>query len=310
MRTPPPSPTAADVLAAVRRSWLPAADTVQYVPRGFGAHHWQVAGPGDGPGLFVTLDPARAGRDLRSFAEAYRATAALAAGGTPGILASLPTRTDGVFVTPLGDGVLSATPWCEGHNPTPEEARGPRHLAGLREIVAALHASPVPEGIPVWAPPYGVLGVHRILDRAGSTWDEGPYGERARAAILAAGEGLVAAAGRFESLRDSARSRRADWVPTHGEVHDRNQMVTPDGILLVDWESLALAPPERDSRDLPPHARAGLGEDPRMHEMFALEWTLSELEEYARWFSGPHGDTEDDGIALRGLEGELAPLIG
>lgn len=39
-------------------------------------------------------------------------------------------------------------------------------------------------------------------------------------------------------------------MPTHGEPHNDNQVVTADGVRLVDWESLALAPPERDYADL------------------------------------------------------------
>jgi spectinomycin phosphotransferase len=42
-----------------------------------------------------------------------------------------------------------------------------------------------------------------------------------------------------------------------------------------------------------------------MLEMFALEWTLSEVEEYQRWFRAPHTGTEDDEIALAGLRDEL-----
>jgi spectinomycin phosphotransferase len=44
-----------------------------------------------------------------------------------------------------------------------------------------------------------------------------------------------------------------------------------------------------------------------MLEMFALEWTLSELHEYAHWFQGPHDGSADDRVALDGLEEELVP---
>jgi spectinomycin phosphotransferase len=82
-------------------------------------------------------------------------------------------------------------------------------------------------------------------------------------------------------------------------------MLTADGeLLLVDWETLALAPPERDLAALPPADR-GEHAEPRMLEMFALEWTLSEVEEYQRWFRAPHTGTEDDEIALAGLRDEL-----
>ena len=42
-----------------------------------------------------------------------------------------------------------------------------------------------------------------------------------------------------------------------------------------------------------------------MSELCRIEWTLSEGEEYMRWFSAPHMATEDDESALRGLRDEL-----
>jgi spectinomycin phosphotransferase len=87
-------------------------------------------------------------------------------------------------------------------------------------------------------------------------------------------------------------------VATHGEPHHANQVVTSQGTVLVDWETLKLAPAERDL--------AGLGAgDPAMLEMFDLEWRLGEIDAYATWFSAPHTGTEDDAIAYAGLVEEL-----
>ena len=73
---------------------------------------------------------------------------------------------------------------------------------------------------------------------------------------------------------------------THGETHTRNQLRTADGIRFVDWESLKLAPRERDLATL---VQAGygvrVGADPAMVELFDLEWRLSEIDEYAHWFA-------------------------
>jgi len=70
---------------------------------------------------------------------------------------------------------------------------------------------------------------------------------------------------------------------------------------LVDWESLALAPRERDYADLDgPHA------DPAMVELFALDWRLSEIDEYARRFAAPHTGSDDGHTAPEGLHEELS----
>ena len=89
-------------------------------------------------------------------------------------------------------------------------------------------------------------------------------------------------------------------MTTHGEPHERNLLDGPDGPLLVDWESVKLAPRERDLRQV------GLTGDPRWIEMFDLEWRLDEISQYATWFEHPHGDTTDDRTALGGLRHELA----
>lgn len=42
-----------------------------------------------------------------------------------------------------------------------------------------------------------------------------------------------------------------------------------------------------------------------MLELFTLDWRLSEVAEYARWFAAAHIGTEDDHTALEGLYEEL-----
>ena len=70
--------------------------------------------------------------------------------------------------------------------------------------------------------------------------------------------------------------------PTHGEPHTANQLVTPTGRLLVDWESLRRAPAERDLRVLVQDGHGDLcAPDWAMVEMFDLEWRLDEIAQYA-----------------------------
>ena len=97
-------------------------------------------------------------------------------------------------------------------------------------------------------------------------------------------------------------------MATHGEPHFANQVVTPDGLRLVDWESLALAPRERDlvdTVDIGAATADALGAREPMLELFRLDWRLSEIDVYAAWFSGPHGSSSDDRTALDGLHEEL-----
>lgn len=95
-------------------------------------------------------------------------------------------------------------------------------------------------------------------------------------------------------------------MATHGEPHVHNQWRTADGrLLLIDWETLRLAPPERDLgggiAELLPH-------DPAMLRLFRLEWHLSEICSFSDWLRGPHEDDADTRTALRALAHELEGL--
>ncbi len=132
--------------------------------------------------------------------------------------------------------------------------------------------------------------------RVRTPWTLGPYGERAREAISARLPDVGSWVARYHGRAAEAAERT--WVATHGEPHHANQLVAKHGTVLVDWETLKLAPPERDLTAI------GDG-DPLMLEMFDLEWRLSEIKEYATWFAAPHTGTEDDAIAYDGLVEEL-----
>ena len=96
-------------------------------------------------------------------------------------------------------------------------------------------------------------------------------------------------------------------VPTHGEPHTRNLVRTLAGPLrLVDWESLKVAPRERDLRTLVDSGHADLA-DPHgpMLELFDLEWRLDEVSQYAAWFAAPHTGNDSDRVAVEGLVEEL-----
>ena len=137
-----------------------------------------------------------------------------------------------------------------------------------------------------------------LAERLLTPWSSGPMADRARQALLAHLDRIARWTASYHHLAEIARTR--PWVPTHGEPHERNLLVTGSAVLLVDWESLRLAPVERDLRTLDPAAG-----DPRMLEMFDLEWRLDEIAQYAAWFEAPHTGSDDDRIALGGLLHEL-----
>jgi spectinomycin phosphotransferase len=308
--TPPDRVSDADVLDAARTQWLDGAVTAVHLPVGFGAHHWEVA-DGAGRRLFVTLDAPGERHSAESLEGAYAGAAALARAGLRAVWPSLPARS-GRYTVPFGDGAtpgrLSATAWLEGRTPTQAEAVVPEHVDEVIAVLKALHAAPSPRGIPEWAPRVTADFPRRLADQAAAPWTRGPFGEEARAAIGARLPEVERWTRRYLALAEEAHRQRQEWVATHGEPHFANQVVTPDGLRLVDWESLALAPRERDlvdTVDIGAATADALGAREPMLELFRLDWRLSEIDAYTAWFSGPHGSSSDDRTALGGLHEEL-----
>lgn len=280
--TPPTHVTDAEVLDAVRQHWETSSALVAYVPAGFGAHHWRV---GD---LFVTLDGTGPRHTAATLEATYAAAAALAAGGLEFVLAPMPSD-GGTCTVPLAGGLLSVTPWLDAPRAERPADRG---------LLDRLHAAAPPSGLRRWRPLVGTGLADELASRTARRWDSGPHGEAARVAIRTGLDALARWTALYHRLASGADP--GTWVATHGEPHERNLLASTRGPVLVDWESLMLAPRERDLR------AAGHPGNPAMLEMFDLEWRLDEVAQYATWFEQPHGDSEDDRTALGGLRHELA----
>ncbi len=118
----------------------------------------------------------------------------------------------------------------------------------------------------------------------------------------------------------AAATDPATWVPTHGEPHTRNLLRTAGGDLLVDWESLKLAPRERDLATLLAGTTRGsddyggppgpTGPDLAMVELFDLEWRLDEIAQYSAYFAAEHADDQDSRTVPRGPASRARPTLG
>ncbi|HEY5979097.1 MAG TPA: hypothetical protein VIT41_05615 [Microlunatus sp.] len=302
MLEPPTELTDAEVLAAVRAAWDGAATSVEHLRVGFGAHHWRVDVDGL-PRLFLTYDRFGTRHSAETLESAYAGAIRLAEGGLEFVLAPLRARS-GLVLLPTSAGALSCTPWVEGRVVGEGSISDADTAQTNITDLARLHASAHPPGLTSWAPLVEPDFVDRLAARLATDWATGPYGGPARRAVAARLPEIEGWTRRYHRL--AAASFQRPWVATHGETHTRNQLRTADGIRFVDWESLKLAPRERDLSTL---VQAGYGErvgaDPAMLELFDTEWRLSEIDEYADWFANPHAGTADDRIAYEGLLDEL-----
>jgi len=81
-----------------------------------------------------------------------------------------------------------------------------------------------------------------------------------------------------------------DWVVTHGEPHGGNVMRAGETHVLVDWDTVALAPPERDlwwlADDVP-----GEEIDQAALQLYRLRWQLDDVAYALGRLRAPHTDS-------------------
>jgi len=104
-------------------------------------------------------------------------------------------------------------------------------------------------------------------------------------------------------------------VVTHGEPHPGNLIRTRDTLALVDWDTVALARPERDLwmlDDSEGETRAahqaitGRAPDPEALAAYRLTWALADVAAFTTRLRGEHERDADTEKALDGLHAILA----
>ncbi len=166
MREPPPHLGDSEVLAAVREHWEGAADRVEHLPLGFGAHHW-AAYDGATPLHFATYDALGPRHDAGSLEAAYAGAAALHEHGLDFVLAPLPA-SGGSLTVPLAGGALSCTPWRQG------QSGGPLDTAWTATALTRLHSTRPPAGLPRWQPLVGAGFADTTAELTERAWGRAP----------------------------------------------------------------------------------------------------------------------------------------
>ena len=112
-------------------------------------------------------------------------------------------------------------------------------------------------------------------------------------------------------VRDADPGR---FVITHGEPHRANTVVTDAGVVLVDWDTVRLGPPERDLWRMVGEDPAvvaayerGTGTvlDPDLLEAYRLGWDLADVASFVPVLRHAHVDDEDTRTAFAGLRAVL-----
>jgi spectinomycin phosphotransferase len=193
-----------------------------------------------------------------------------------------------------------------GHYDTAERAAVLTMLAELHQATAAVAS--VVRRIDLELP--GRRELEAGLQELNQTWSGGPFSEPARQALAGHASDVAELLALADRLSADVARRSSDWVVTHGEPHAANVMRTGESHLLVDWDTVALAPPERDLWMLVDDtaAEATSYADATGHELdqvavsfFRLTWDLADLAAFASVLRSPHRRSEDTVKAYDGL---------
>jgi len=311
---------------ALATGWSFTATSLQYQPVGFGSHHW-LATDARGGQLFVTVDDqamrlhggddtweAAFGRLRRAFETALslRRDAGL------GFVVAPVAAASGSAVTRLTDRYsLAVHPYLDGAESRPDGTFASRaDRLAVVSLLARLHTALA------WPPdpdPFAVRLAGELedaIDRTGESWDSGPYGERARQLLARHGRAVTELLAAYDRLASRVAARPERMVITHGEPNGANVLRTVDRFVFVDWESVLLAPPERDLWGLAEtdasvlddySALTGTVIDQDALRLYRLWYDLAEISGYIGWFSGSHGGTADSAEAWQNLQYYLRP---
>ncbi len=148
------------------------------------------------------------------------------------------------------------------------------------------------------------------LEELDETWSGGPFSEPARHVFAGLASDVVDFLSAADRLAAEVEKRGSAWVITHGEPHAANVMRTGTGHVLVDWDTAAVAPRERDlwmlvedgTEDLLAYTDAtGHGIDQDALSFFRLAWDLNDVAEYLHELRSPHRESADTRAAYQGL---------
>jgi hypothetical protein len=239
----PPTDLDPQALTRALAHWGLVDPVLEYLPVGFGSHHWRAED------AFVTVDEPAAG--FAALDRAFRTAAALRAAGLEFVLAPLPDDT-GAPTRPLDERyAVSVTPFVNGASSSFGSYETKDERRRMAELVGRVHAATVllPPGLPrrddLGIPDRSSL--EEALASLSLPWLTGPFAEPTRALLADRADELRRSLEAHDERADRLRRRSRPWVVTHGEPHRANLIVDTAGSPhLVDWDTTLLAPPERD----------------------------------------------------------------
>jgi spectinomycin phosphotransferase len=311
VRAEPEGIDTAAVLGALREGWAFDAENADYAAVGGGSYHWLVADAA-GRRAFVSVDDLgnkawlgdtreEAFDGLRS---AFDTAVALRKSGLSFAIAPIRALTGASLLRLDARYSLALFPFVEGAAGEFGRYESDDERCGVATLLAELHGATAATSIARTAG-FDLPGRRHIeaaLADQEVAWTGGPLSEPARAAIAASARELAELIALADRLAADAQRGGRRFVVTHGEPHAANVIRSGEGLLLVDWDTVAVGPPERDlwmvvggesgARELYERASGRLLDDAAL-DFFRLTWDLKDVAEYLNVLRGAHRENED-----------------
>jgi spectinomycin phosphotransferase len=321
----------AELHALLERHWGLHDLTLDYLPLGFGSHHWSAV---DSRGVrrFVTVDDLAAGFQagpnpdwaFAALERAFRTAAVLRdEAGLDFVVAPSPDH-EGIVTRRLDDRYsVTVSPFIEGQSSTWGPYESPDDRRRMGDVLGRLHAATehVPDGLPrredFVLPARDALAEALVdLDRP---WTSGPFAEPARQLLRSSAHDIAQRLREYDELVARVREREESWVVTHGEPHRANVIRDPQGgVHLVDWDTTLIAPRERDLHIVLDEDLTGWHEyvanagstslDDEAMELYRRWWELSDITIPVQLFRRSHEQTEDTVASFNILAANLDAL--
>jgi spectinomycin phosphotransferase len=317
--------TERDLVHALADGWGIRVVALRYAPVGGGSYHWMIRDD-HGERQFVTVD------DLDDKGWLGQSRPAVFAGLRAAMDAAVTLRRDAALgfvvapvpalggqpLRPLGARhAVAVFPFLRGAAGRFGEVLSAPDRDELVVMLAALHRT-APAAVRLSRCQIGLAwrgDLEAALRELGQPWRGGPFAEPARELIAGAAGQLRR---RLETLDRWAEAAAAgEAVITHGEPHPGNVIRVGREIMLVDWDTVGLAPAERDlwmvasqtGDELRRYTElTGRPVDPTALELYRLRWALDDISCFVRELRAPHDRTEDTEHAWQSLERTIAQI--
>ncbi len=323
MRDRPAGVGERELTQALADGWHIRPVATRYAPVGGGSYHWVVR-DGQGRQWFATVDDlddkcwlgdtrAAVSKGLRAAMDTAFALRHHA--GLRFVVA--PVRAlDGETALPLGSKyAVTVFPFVHGASGRFGEELSAGERGQLVEMLAALHrstpAAAQASRCQIAVPRRGVL--ETALRELDQPWRGGPFSQPSRALITRTAGHIRHLLASFDQLAE--RVTALEPVVTHGEPHNANLIRAGTGVMLIDWDTVGLAPPERDlwmivsdsGQETRRYTQAtGRPVDPAALALYRIRWALDDISAFVQMFCTRHRRTADAEHTWLGLNNTLA----